>query len=680
MKKIQSIFLLFAILIASQFASAQYQNKQRFNVQEMISKNKTKILQAIADKKAGAISQRNFSIDTFTNLPADARVPGQFEETQAVIITWAFNYIFDTINNTLTYTTPGDETNPDAFISMRLAHAIQQNAKVLIRVPHFSDTTAIKSIMSNYGTPLVNYSFYECTINSWWDRDSGPISFYYSNNDSIGMIDMDYYTLAGLEDTSGFVLNDFDVLNTGGRINDDSIPVKVGQFFNYPVFKTPLNNEGGNLIFNGISDVWTSTRTRESNVGYSYPLIFGTNGFPLIDSNGQYLRDSSLKIYANYPPLDDSAYKNLHLKSFNCKKLVEPETFVCDGGTGHLDIYSKLFDEHNLGIVDYAQAVNHTDYNAWNANLQMLQSATDAYGKPYTLHIIPMPPTSLGTTQTDCEQDQRTYINGIFVNKTLIMPINSNPLNMTIKDAQGIEASKKAFPGYNIYPIDASSMYGYGGALHCITMQIPAENPIYIKHDAYSGNVPYSNSYAINTFIKNKSGIANAKVYFRKASTTVWSNAILNIGTNNNYASAIPSAGFGNGDTIEYFIEAVSNNGKTISKPFTAREGGAHRFVIAGAPTSITPIANTTNFVMSAYPNPSNGQFTIPVSIDNARKIEITITDITGKLVFSNQQNLLKGLHLLQLSKQDFNVQSGLYILSISIDGVANNIQKIKIQ
>jgi agmatine deiminase len=216
--------------------------------------------------------------------------------------------------------------------------------------------------------------------------------------------------------------------------------------------------------------------------------------------------------------------------------------------------------------------------------------------------------------------------------------------------------------------------------LHCITMQIPAENPIYIKHDAYSGSVPYSSSYAINTFIKNKSGIANAKVFFRKASSSVWNNATLTLTTNNNYTSAIPSTGYSNGDTIEYFIETVSNNGKTISKPFTAREGGAHRFVIAGAPTSINPIANETNFAMSAYPNPTNGQFTVPVSIDKTRNVEIIVTDITGKLVYRNQQNLLKGLHLLQLSKQDFNVQSGLYILSISIDGVANNIQKIKIQ
>jgi agmatine/peptidylarginine deiminase len=680
MKSMKSIYLLIACIAITQTAIAQGQQPQKLNSQKLFAKNKRAILQAFTEKKVGALSHRNFSVDTFTNLPIDARVPGQFEETQAVIMTWGYNYTFDTATFILTYTTPGDETNPDALISMRLSNAIQKNAKVLIRVNSFADTSAIKTIMSNYGTPLTNYGFYEAQIDSWWDRDSGPISFYYSNNDSIGMVDMDYYTLAALEDTSGFVLNDFDIINAGGRIHDDSIPVKVGQYFNYPVFKTPLNNEGGNLIFDGINDVWTSTRAREANVGYSYPLIFGVDGFPLVDTNGQFLRDSSVKIYANYPPLTDSAYENLHLKSFNSKKMVELETFNCDGGTGHVDIYSKLFDENKLGIVDYAQAINHTDFAAWTANLQKLQTATDAYGKPYTLKIIPMPPLSNGNTQTDCEIDQRTYINGIFVNKTFIMPINSNPLNMTIKDAQAIEETKKAFPGYKIDAIDASSMYGYGGALHCITMQIPAENPIYIKHDAYSGSVPYSSSYAINTFIKNKSGIANAKVFFRKASSSVWNNATLTLGSNNNYTSAIPSAGYGNGDTIEYFIEAVSNNGKTISKPFTAREGGAHRFVIAGAPTSINPIANETNFVMSAYPNPNNGQFTIPVSIDKTRKIEITVTDITGKLVHRNQQNLLKGLHLLQLSKQDFNVQNGLYILSISIDGVANNIQKIKIQ
>ena len=113
--------------------------------------------------------------------------------------------------------------------------------------------------MANRGTPLVNYDFYVSEIDDLWDRDSGPISFYYGDQDNIGMLDMDYYTLAAVSDNLGNVFTDFTSINGGGRIHDDAIPIKIAEKFTYPVYRTPLNNEGGNIIADGLRSIWTST-------------------------------------------------------------------------------------------------------------------------------------------------------------------------------------------------------------------------------------------------------------------------------------------------------------------------------------------------------------------------------------------------------------------------------------
>ena len=37
---------------------------------------------------------------------------------------------------------------------------------------------------------------------------------------------------------------------------------------------------------------------------------------------------------------------------------------------------------------------------------------------------------------------------------------------------------QEAYPGYEFVEIDVRDFDGYGGAIHCITKQIPAENPV----------------------------------------------------------------------------------------------------------------------------------------------------------------------------------------------------------
>jgi hypothetical protein len=339
---------------------------------------------------------------------------------------------------------------------------------------------------------------------------------------------MDYYTLRAVQDSTGYILTDFDLINEFGRLNDDKIPVALGKEMGYPVFETPLNDEGGNIISDGLGSIWGSNGTRFNNtVAFSF----------------EFLGDTTIKLFSNYPLPTQDEYDELYKNTFQLKSHVETDVFECDGGTGHIDIYGKLIDENNFAMADYTKAVNHTDFESWNYNLQLIKELKDGNGKPITIHLLPMPRIADGSIQTECEispfgnSDQRTYVNGVFVNKSYIMPIQSDPANPIPTDVEAIEAFQKAMPGYKILPIDASAMFGTGGAIHCITMQIPTENPVYIRHNAITGEQQLASSYTIDAYIKNKSGLVSQFVYYRKSTSTEWTAVPMITTSTDNYTA-----------------------------------------------------------------------------------------------------------------------------------------------
>ena len=83
-----------------------------------------------------------------------------------------------------------------------------------------------------------------------------------------------------------------------------------------------------------------------------------------------------------------------------------------------------------------------------------------------------------------------------------------------------------------------------------------------------------------------------------------------------------------------------------------------------GLPTSATQEIQAEVLNLVIYPNPSNGNFSINYKIEKASKVEITLIDISGKLIkvlLSEQQ--LQGTYNLQF--QNTNLQKGLYFIRL---------------
>ena len=145
---------------------------------------------------------------------------------------------------------------------------------------------------------------------------------------------------------------------------------------------------------------------------------------------------------------------------------------------------------------------------------------------------------------------------------------------------------KERYPGYTFYCIDMRKFDGSGGSVHCVTKQIPADNPVRIIHKTIHDKVNPGtlSSIPFCAYITNKSGIKEAELQYSIGSDR---NSIPLNGNGNCWSCQVPleylTAGqplSGEGIKISYFIKATSNNGKTITKPLNAYHGATYDFTL----------------------------------------------------------------------------------------------------
>lgn len=555
------------------------------------------------------------SASTFT-MPAGARFPGEFEESQAVAIAWVSDYP----------DTTADVTSAYADIWAEMANGIQNECAVWIRIQDPADSNRIKNFMSSRGTPLKNYKFFVTVGDDFWVRDFGPLSFYYGPNDDIGMLDMNYYP---------------------GRDMDNLYPGFLAAQTGYMDVKTNLYAEGGNYITDGFHKSFHSNVIESVNA----------SGPPYTPAHAPW---STAQI------LDTLKYV------WASNEVVSTPTLVCDGGTGHNDMFMKMVDENTFMVMEYPAIVTATDRNIINNVINTLSSSNSVYGRPYRIFKMPMPTQDNGDILKDCNSingDARTFVNGTTVNGTYLMPTYSGGgTGNEQADKDGIAAFKRNAPGYKVVPIDSRLLTVLGGAIHCVNMQIPAENPVSIWHPPIQDLQPRKNSFHIVVKATNKSGIANAKCYWKLRGTQDWKT--VNLTDSSGYYVGDITGSFkllDDNAAIEYYVTASSNNGKTMSKPIVANNGGYYTFYFSPAATT-RELDFSRNFALNPIPNPTTGNFVIPVSFDREMAVTADVVDVMGRHIstidFGKKQNGMSKLNF-DLGSQP----SGMYFIRLVADG-----------
>ena len=616
--------------------------------------------------------------DLTKDLPED-RVwfPGEWEEVKAIVVTpyydysplysqgtgywmadplvhgWAQYYQFTGSNwaerGMGPYKSNIDTTSTFGNVSFYLMDAIQQGgAEAWVRVELWADTSIVKRKLQRMGLRHDNVRFIAGPGNSFWYRDCGPICFYYGDQDSLAMLDFTYYP---------------------GRALDDSLPTIIRQQMGIPNYMTKVEWEGGNCLVDGAGMVFSSDQ------------IYSTNS----DIYGQLTWDGeniSSLTYERATPLSRNQVKQALHDLLGQRATYILPAYQYDGGTGHIDLYADMWDENGFVFSIMPDAYSSwTDYRTGSRNIDSLCSYQSIFGRNYTMDSIPFPKDNFGnnfSSQTVYNnQYTRTYSNHTFVNNLIIQPCFSNVVNGQPSaqwDRDNIEQLKQAYPGYTIYPVDVREFDGSGGAIHCITKQIPADNPIRILHKNIHGiiGVGEMTDIPVSAIITNRSGIEHAEVIYR-INGGEWQTASLTANGNRFSGSMLLSETAEGQHVYEYYISATSNNGKTITKPMTASQGGYFTFTEAPGmavdstmfdfDTTPMPMENITfTFGQSwtsvddaeplaidqqaaellfgqFYPNPATTAATVRIDLNDGADYDVTIIDATGRTVHTSHIN-----------------------------------------
>ena len=613
------------------------------------------------------------------DLPQD-RVwfPGEWEEVKAICVTPYYTYLvpghensrywmadplvsgyaqYYQYNQLQGWTEQGmghyisvmDTTSSFGKVFFYLMDGIQLGgAEAWVRVEHPEDSLIVLRTLARMNLRHEGVRFIIGKGNSFWFRDCGPIAFYYGEEDSVAMLDFTYYP---------------------GRALDDSLPSLIHWQMGIPNYLTDIEWEGGNCLVDGAGMVFSSDAIFSSN----------RDGYGQLYWDGN---DISTLEYKRVNVLNNTQIKQALQALIGQRATHILPAYQYDGGTGHVDLYADAWDENGFVFSVMPETYSSwTDYRTGQKNIDSLCSYKSVFNRDYyTMATLPFPSKDNGSnfsSQSDYNNNYtRTYSNHTFVNNVILQPCFSRVEGGEPSaqwDRNNIELIKQAYPGYTIYPVDVREFDGSGGAIHCVTKQIPADNPIRILHKNIHDTIIPMEQVPVSAIITNKSGIAHAEVVYR-VNEGDWQTVSLTANGNRFYGNIDLDNSTDVTHIMEYYISATSNNGKTITKPMTASQGGYYTFNYnAGTPnfdstmfdfdTMPMPAENIT-FTFSStwttedsddprplagiddveleesfgqfYPNPATEQANLNINLGDGGNYTVTIVDNSGRTVHTS--------------------------------------------
>lgn len=460
-------------------------------------------------------------------------------------------------------------------ILRQIVAAAVNECKVLIAT---NNPSSVSSYLTQGGISLTNVEFINTNSNSIWMRDYAANTVYKDGVGDRQLVDWIYNRPRPLDDA----LSSFHATHT-------STPLYITNSSTNDLVHT-----GGNFMSDGLGTAFSSNLILQENAsGNPYGVSAKTEN----QING--IMQSYMGIN-RYIKMTELPYDIIN----------------------HIDMHMKLLDEETLLVSRYPDGV--ADGPQINQNINyVLNNFNSVFNTPYKIKWIDAPPSATGN-YPDNNGLYRTYTNSVFINKTVIVPTYRPEV-----DGPALAYYEELLPGYNIVGIDVddqgANLISANGAIHCITHAIGVNNPLQIVHQPLTSvntvvNIP------INATIKHRSGIVQAKVFWRVEGTTAYNEVAMTASTDNQWIANInvPQSA----QKIQYYIWAEANSGKTQVRPIVAPEG-YWTFEVS----TLSNEEFIKNQIIGPFPNPAEDfvNFQFP-SIQS--EIKMTINDITGRILF----------------------------------------------
>jgi hypothetical protein len=317
----------------------------------------------------------------------------------------------------------------------------------------------------------------------------------------------------------------------------------------------------------------------------------------------------------------------------------------------------RLLDEETLMVGQYPEGV--ADGPQIEANLQyVLDNFMSCYGTPYKVVRIVQPPDGNGL-YPNFNGEYRTYTNSVLVNKTILVPTYEEKYDTT-----ALRIYKEQFPGYKVVGIDCNDIIPLSGALHCITKEIGATDPLWITHqrhpDVEENDLFAASGYTISAKLKHKSGIAGATVYYAVDSTTSFQTLQMQpTGNPDEWTVNIPHQP--DNSIVHYYISGTSNSQKTGIRPLAAPDG-FYKFKVSQVVLGTADMPTPT--LSQVFPNPANAITVVPIQVKIPTNAEIALYDVYGQKV----ESIFSGQLITGDSRYYFDASalpSGLYFVTL---------------
>jgi len=367
---------------------------------------------------------------------------------------------------------------------------------------------------------------------------------------------------------------------------------------------------------------------------FTTSAVYGANA----DTWGQcYLStpgDPTTLTWTTKPSVNQARVRDSLTHLMNLDRLFVLPALRYDGGTGHIDLYADMWDENTFVFTQYPSVMSHfIDYARIENNIKTITGEPSYHGTLFAHSRIPLPTKDNGnwySTGFDYENYTRTYSNHLIVNRAIIQPVYSNGVTGNVAGMLAdLEVLREMYPGYTIIPVDKRAFDGFGGSIHCITKQIPAENPLLILHDPIRGSHTQT-SFTIEAELRNHSGIQSATLFWRHKGGN-WNQVPLSNSGTNLWSGQITGNASAFADTAEYYISASSVNGKTITKPMTAPDG-FYTFAYGSAFISVNSLINTHGIEISeVFPNPATNKAFVTISAPANTTLQVELFDALGR-------------------------------------------------
>ena len=474
------------------------------------------------------------------------------------------------------------------------------------------DSSDVKSRLATNGIdPDSNLVYIDGDYNSIWIRDFGANPAYTSDVDSLVFVDWIY---------------------NRPRPLDDAIPGLLAAHMGIPLLSTTeapsdLVHTGGNYMTDGLGRGFSSKLVLDEN---------GENNSWGVSNHSEEAVDSLMEVFMGineYVKMEVLPYDAIH----------------------HIDMHMKLLDESTLLVGQYPEGI--ADGPQIEANIQyVIENFKLATGRDYRVVRIPMPPDQFGR-YPHTGGYYRTYANALFVNKTILVPTYDVQYDTT-----ALRIWEETMPGYNIVGIDCNQIIPASGAIHCITKEIGVEGPLWIWHEnPYT--VDINEGAAIEAIVKHRTGIEAVVLNYRQKGTTEYTQLTMTETSEHTYITEFQQ--ITSGDTIEYFIQAVANNGKEITRPLVAPDGYFELEVVGETSAASGPAR--LEIESNVFPNPASSLTFVEMVYEQSQHVRIELVSMDGKKV----SVVYDGQMMQGQSKVFFDVSempAGIYTVSIETD------------